>query len=123
LTPPKELNKKVIYHDPCYLGKQNNIYDEPRKIIESIKGVTLLEFDRSRSRSICCEGGGGRMWVDIPGPRLAEIRVKEAIEVGADVLAVACPFCTLTMEDAVKTTGNEGKIQVLDVAELLALAL
>lgn len=63
------------------------------------------------------------MWVDIPGPRLAEIRVKEAVEVGADVLAVACPFCMLTMEDAVKTTGNEGKIQVLDVAELLALAL
>jgi Fe-S oxidoreductase len=63
------------------------------------------------------------MWIDIPGPRLAEIRVKEAVEVGAEVLAVACPFCMLTMEDAVKTTGNEGKIQVLDVAELLALAL
>lgn len=123
LVPAKELNKKVIYHDPCYLGKQNNVYDEPRKIIESIKGVKLLEFDRSRSRSLCCEGGGGRMWIDIPGPRLAEIRVKEAVEVGAEVLAVACPFCMLTMEDAVKTTGNEGKIQVLDVAELLALAL
>jgi len=123
LTPQKEVNKRVIYHDPCYLGKQNNVYDEPRKVIESIRGVTLLEFDRSRSRSLCCEGGGGRMWVDIPGPRLAEIRVKEAVEVGAEVLAVACPFCMLTMEDAVKTTGNEGKIQVLDVAELLALAL
>jgi Fe-S oxidoreductase len=63
------------------------------------------------------------MWVDIPGPRLAEIRVKEAVDVGAEILAVACPFCMLTMEDAVKTTGNEGKIQVMDVAELLALAL
>ena len=123
LKPSKEVAKKVIYHDPCYLGKQNNIYDEPRKVIESIKGVTLLEFDRSRSRSLCCEGGGGRMWVDIPGPRLAEIRVKEAVDVGAEILAVACPFCMLTMEDAVKTTGNEGKIQVMDVAELLALAL
>ncbi|MEM2465821.1 MAG: (Fe-S)-binding protein [Candidatus Bathyarchaeia archaeon] len=123
LNPSKEVSKKVIYHDPCYLGKQNNIYDEPRKVIESIKGITLLEFDRSRSRSLCCEGGGGRMWVDIPGPRLAEVRVKEAVDVGADVLTVACPFCMLTMEDAVKTTGNEGKIQVMDVAELLALAL
>jgi Fe-S oxidoreductase len=63
------------------------------------------------------------MWVDIPGPRLAEIRVKEAVDVGAEILAVACPFCLLTMEDAVKTTGNESKIQVMDVAELLALAL
>ncbi len=123
LKPSKEVAKKVIYHDPCYLGKQNNIYDEPRKVIESIRGVALLEFDRSRSRSLCCEGGGGRMWVDIPGPRLAEIRVKEAVDVGAEILAVACPFCMLTMEDAVKTTGNEGKIQVMDVAELLALAL
>jgi len=123
IVPSKELNKKVIYHDPCFLGKQNNVYEEPRKVIESIKGVTLLEFDRSRSRSLCCEGGGGRMWVDIPGPRLAEIRVKEAVEVGAEILAVACPFCLLTMEDAVKTTGNEGKIQVMDIAELLALAL
>jgi len=63
------------------------------------------------------------MWVDIPGPRLAEIRVKEVVDMGAEILAVACPFCMLTMEDAVKTTGNEGKIQVMDVAELLALAL
>jgi Fe-S oxidoreductase len=119
----KEVNKKVIYHDPCFLGKQNGIYDEPRKVIESVPGVKLLEFDRSRARSLCCEGGGGRMWVDIPGPRLAEVRVKDAVAAGADILAVACPFCLLTIEDAVKTTGNEGKIQIMDIAELLALAL
>jgi Fe-S oxidoreductase len=123
LTFSKEVNKKVIYHDPCFLGKQNGIYDEPRKIIESVPSVKLLEFDRSRARSLCCEGGGGRMWVDIQGPRLAETRVKEAVEVGADVLATACPFCLLTFEDAVKTTGNEGKIQIMDIAELLNLAL
>jgi Fe-S oxidoreductase len=119
----KEVNKKVIYHDPCFLGKQNGIYDEPRKVIESVPGVKLLEFDRSRARSICCEGGGGRMWVDIPGPRLAETRVKDAVEAGADILAVACPYCMLTFEDAVKTTSCEGKVQILDVAELVALAL
>ncbi len=123
LTMAKDLNKKVIYHDPCYLGKQNNIYEEPRKVIESIPGAKLLEFDRSKSRSLCCEGGGGRMWIDIPGPRLAEIRVTNAVEAEAEILAVACPFCLLTIEDAVKTTGNEGKIQVMDVAELVALAL
>lgn len=123
ISPAERLDKTVIYHDPCYLGKRNNIFDEPRKVIEGIKGIKLLEFSRSRSRSICCEGGGGRMWIDIPGTRLAEIRVKEAVDAGAEILAVACPFCLLTMEDAVKTTGNEEKIKVMDIAELLASAL
>jgi Fe-S oxidoreductase len=123
LTFSKEVNKKVIYHDPCFLGKQNNIYEEPRKAIESVPGVKLLEFDRSRARSVCCEGGGGRMWIDILGPRLAETRVKDAVEAGAEILAVACPYCLLTIEDAVKTTGNENKIQIMDIAELLTLAL
>jgi len=119
----KEVNKKVVYHDPCFLGKQNGIYDEPRKVIESVPGVKLVEFDRSRARSVCCEGGGGRVWIDIPGERLAEARVKDAVEIGAEILAVACPFCLLTFEDAVKTAGVEGKIQIMDIAELLALAL
>jgi Fe-S oxidoreductase len=117
------LDKKVIYHDPCFLGKQNGIYEEPRKVIEGVPGVRLLEFDRSRARSVCCEGGGGRMWIDIPGERLAETRVKDAAEAGADTLAVACPYCLLTFEDAVKTTGLEGKLQIMDVAELLAQAV
>ncbi len=123
LSPSNAVKKKVIYHDPCYLGKQNDIYDEPRKVIEYVPGVELLEFDRSRERSLCCEGAGGRMWIDIPGPRLAEDRVKNAVAYGAEILAVACPFCLLTFEDAIKTTGYEGKIQVMDVAELLSLAL
>src|SRR3990170_6282497 len=119
----KEISKKVIYHDSCFLGKQNGIYEEPRKVIESVPGVKLLEFDRSRARSVCCEGGGGRMWVDIPGERSTEIRVREAVEVGAEILAVTCPFCLITIEDAVKTTGNEGKIQIMDIAELVSLAI
>ncbi len=119
----KPLDKKVIYHDPCFLGKQNNIYEEPRKVIENVPGVKLLEFDRNRARSVCCEGGGGRMWVDIPGERLAETRVKDAAEAGADILAVACPYCLLTFEDAVKITGLEGKLQIMDIAELLAQAI
>ena len=123
LTFSSKLNKKVIYHDPCFLGKQNGIYDDPRKAVESVPGVELLEFDRSRERSLCCEGGGGRMWIDIPGDRLAEIRLREAVEYGAEILATACPFCLLTLEDAVKTTEFEGKIQVMDIAELLSLAL
>ena len=95
----KEIGKTVIYHDPCYLGKQNDVYEEPRKVLESLPGLKLLEFERSEERSLCCEGGGGRMWIDIPGERLAEIRVKDAAEAGAEILAVACPFCLLTFED------------------------
>jgi len=119
----KEVKKKVIYHDPCFLGKQNGVTEEPRIVIRSIPGVELLEFERNRERSLCCEGGGGRMWIDIPGERLSEKRVKEAVELGAEVLATACPFCTMTFEDAVKTTGFEEKIKVMDVAELLSQAL
>jgi Fe-S oxidoreductase len=80
-------------------------------------------MDMSRKRSICCEEGGGRIWYDVPGERLAEKRVKEALDLGAEILAVSCPFCLLTLDDAVKTTGNEGKIQVKDIMELIAEAL
>ncbi len=123
VKPALKVEKTVIYHDPCFLGKQNDIYEEPREIIQNIPGVKLLEFDRSRERSLCCEGGGGRMWIDIQGERLAEVRVKDAAAAGADVLAVACPFCLLTFEDAVKTTGLEGKLEVKDIAEILSQAL
>ena len=114
---------KVIYHDPCFLGKRNGIFDEPRHVIESIPGVELLEFERNRTRSLCCEGGGGRMWVDVPGEKLAERRAREAAEAGADVIAVACPFCLVTLEDAVKTTGLEERLKVMDIAELLLASI
>jgi len=118
-----KLEKVVTYQDPCFLGKHNNIYDEPRKILENIPGMKFTELDMSRKRSVCCEGGGGRMWHDIPGERLAEARIKEALDVGAEVLAVACPFCLLTFDDAVKTTGTEDAIQIMDIMEILAKVL
>jgi len=120
-----KIEKVVTYHDPCFLGRHNNIYEEPRKIIESIPGLRFVELNMSRGRSICCEGGGGRMWYDITREweRLAETRVKEALGVGAEIIAVACPFCLLTFDDAIKTTGNEDKIQVKDIMELVAEAL
>jgi len=123
LKPEHELKLRVIYHDPCFLGKRNGIFDEPRHVIEAIPGVELLEFERSRTRSLCCEGGGGRMWVDVPGEKLAERRAREAAEVGADVIAVACPFCLVTLEDAVKTTGLEERLKVMDIAELLLASI
>ena len=126
LSFPKEIKKVVTYHDPCFLGKQNNVFDEPRMLLNAIPGLTFKELDRSRERSLCCEGGGGRMWAESSsemGQRLAEIRVQDAVELGAEILATACPLCVLTLEDAVKTSGHEEKIKVMDVMELLAEAM
>jgi Fe-S oxidoreductase len=119
------VEKTVTYHDPCYLGKHNGVFDEPRRVLQSIPGVTLVEMDRSREKSLCCEGGGGRMWVEGTNmeERLAFQRVQEAVETGADVLAVACPFCLLTLEDAVKVKGLDDKLRVMDIMELVNLAL
>jgi Fe-S oxidoreductase len=115
----------VTYHDPCYLGKHNQIFDEPRKVLRSIPGVRLVEMDRSREKSLCCEGGGGRMWLEgtNPGTRLAQMRVKEALETGAEILATACPFCLLTLDEAVKHLNATDRIRVMDVAEIAAQAL
>ncbi len=125
LELPKEIAKVVTYHDPCFLGKQNDIYDEPRYIITRIPGVEFKEFDRCRERSLCCEGGGGKMWVESESKeeRLAEVRIEDAKEMGAQVVAVACPFCLLTLEDATKVKGVEEEMQVMDILELLAEAL
>ncbi len=99
--------KKVIYHDPCFLGKQNNIFDQPRNILRSIEDLELLEFSRSRETSLCCEGGGGRMFFEVETTyqRNAEVRVLEAAEKGADLIATACPFCVMTIEDPATEKG------------------
>jgi Fe-S oxidoreductase len=123
LTFSKEIRKNITYQDPCFLGRQNGIYDEPRKIIESLPGANFIELERSREKSLCCGGGGGRMWVDIPRERLAEIRIKEAVEAKGEIFATACPFCLLSLEDAVKTMGFEDKIKVMDIAELVSQAI
>ena len=125
LSFSKELNWRVTYHDPCFLGKQNGIFDEPRWILEKIPGLELVEMDRNRERSLCCEGGGGHMWIEalIPQERLAEVRVKDAVDLEAEVLVTACPFCLLTLEDAVKITGNEERLRVLDLIEIVEAAI
>jgi Fe-S oxidoreductase len=119
------FEKKVTYHDPCYLGKHNGIFDEPRDVLANIPGLDLIEMDRSREKSLCCEGGGGRMFLEgtNPGTRLAQMRVKEALDTGAEILATACPFCLLTLDEAVKHLNVEDKLRVLDIAEIAAQAL
>jgi Fe-S oxidoreductase len=118
-----KLDKTVTFHDPCFLGRQNDVYDEPRKVLESIPGVKFVELDRSRERSLCCEGGGGRMWIDIEGEKLAERRIRDAVDAGAEIIATACSFCLSTLEDAVLTAGLEGSIEIFDIIELVSKTL
>jgi len=125
LKMSKALDLHATYQDPCFLGKQNLVFDEPRKILTSIPGLEFAEMERSRQRSLCCEGGGGRMWAEggTEGTRNGEIRIKEAVALGAKVLATSCPFCLLTLEDAVKTSSLTDQIAVKDISELVVEAL
>jgi len=118
---PKPFKKKVAYHDPCFLGKRNDVYDAPRQILQAINGLELVEMKRTKQSSFCCGGGAGRVWTEeaVPEKRPCVDRVKEALEVNVDVIAVACPFCVTTLEDAVKVLDVENKIAVKDVLELM----
>ncbi|MEM3641929.1 MAG: succinate dehydrogenase iron-sulfur subunit, partial [Candidatus Bathyarchaeia archaeon] len=113
----KPVNKRVAYHDPCFLGKRNEIYDAPRQVLQSIKGLELVEMKRTRESSFCCGGGAGRVWTEeaTPENRPCVDRVKEALELKVDVVAVACPFCVTTLEDAVKVLDVENKIAIKDI--------
>ncbi len=120
IKPVNKLDLKVTYHDPCYLGRHSSIYDEPRRLLESIPGLTLFEMQNSRERSFCCGGGGGGPWKDSPGKKsLGEIRIKEAIRTGAEVVATACPYCIRTLNEAVAKLDVGNKIKVRDITELL----
>ncbi len=123
LEPTRALDKKVVYHDPCLLGRGCGVYDEPRAVLNSIPGLELVEIpDYSREHSLCCGGGSGGVWLDRPKEeRLSVIRVQQAAATGAEILAVACPYCLQMFEDSVKTSGLE--LEVKDVSELLAEAL
>jgi len=122
LTFSKKCEKTVTYHDPCFLGRQNQIFEEPRTILKNIPSLNFVEMDRVKERALCCEGGGGRMWIEAfeTTKRTATARVKEAVECGAEILATACPFCLLTLEDAVKSGELEDQIQVLDIMEIVS---
>ena len=120
----KTINKLVTYHDPCFLGRHNGIYDDPRKILESIPGLTFVEMDRIKENSFCCGGGGAMMWMETKtsDERASVDRVREAISLNPDIIVTACPWCVLNLEDALKVIGKED-IRVLDIAELVKEAL
>jgi Fe-S oxidoreductase len=121
LKLPRTVQKRVAYHDPCFLGKRNKIFDPPRHILQSVKGLELVEMRRNRESSFCCGGGAGRTWTEEADPdkRPSVDRVKEALDLGVEVIATACPFCVTTLEDAIKVLDVENKIVVRDISELL----
>lgn len=120
----KPVNAKVTYHDPCYLGRHSGIYDAPRDILKSIPGVELVEMPDHGPDSICCGGGGGRIWMETKkGERLSDLRLDQAAGTGASVLAAACPYCILNFEDSILTTDRLGRIVVKDISELVAESL
>ncbi len=116
----KELNKKVVYHDPCYLGRHNGIYDEPRRVLRRIPGLELTDEIDSHENSLCCGGGGGRTWMETKrGERFSDILVEQAIERGADILATACPYCILNFKDSLLTANKGDALEIKDISELV----
>jgi len=115
-----EYAKKVTYHDPCYLGRHNGIFDEPRGILKMIPGLELTEMADNREDSLCCGMGGGRVWMETEKEeRFSNIRVEQAVGIGAEVLATACPYCVTALEDSRLVTNHADDIEVKDITEIL----
>ena len=116
----KEYEKKVTYHDPCYLGRHNDIYDEPREALKKIPGLELVEMTDSRKNSLCCGGGGGRIWMDTPKEeRFSDIRLEQANEVGAQVLVTSCPYCITNFEESRLNLEYEDILEIKDITEIV----
>jgi len=125
LTLPQGFDRrKLTYHDPCFIGRWNGIYDAPRKVLNIVNSDGVHEMKRNRNRSFCCGGGGGRVWMEEKiGKRINNTRVEEALSTGADAMAAACPFCITMFEDGIKAVEAQDHFQVEDIAEILARAL
>ena len=123
LTLGKKLARRVTYHDPCYLGRHNGVYDAPREVLKKA-GVTLVEMRDHHQNSLCCGGGGGRIWADTPkGERFSDLRMEQAKETGAEYLVTSCPYCVSNFEDSRITQDDEKAPQVRDLTEVLVEAL
>jgi len=125
ITLPEGFDeRKLTYHDPCYIGRYNDIYDEPRRVLTVLNSNGVTEMHRHRNKSFCCGGGGGRAWMEERiGKRINQTRVNEALETGAEVLAAACPFCITMFDDGIKGVEAEDKMQIEDISEIVIRAI
>ena len=120
----KELKKKVTYHDSCCLGRHMGIYDAPRQNLESIPGLELVEMQEIREDALCCGGCAGRIWMETKkGERFSDLRIEQAVETGASILATSCPYCKLNFDDSILSSGKDTAIEVKDIIELIQEAL
>jgi len=120
LKAVREYGKKITYHDPCYLGRHNKIFDAPRDVLNRIPGVEFTEMEERRESSFCCGGGGGRIWMETPkGERFADLRLKQAVDVGAEVLVTACPYCITNFTDSSLSLEDGQSIEVKDITEVV----
>lgn len=122
LKPTSKLDRKVTYHDPCFLGRHAGEYEAPREILRAIPGVELMEMERNRQNSFCCGGGSGNFYTDSFGGGVnspSRIRVREADKTGASILAVACPTCAVMLSEAIKDEGIEERLIVKDISEVV----
>jgi Fe-S oxidoreductase len=121
LKPVEDTSKVYTYHDPCYLGRHNDVYEDPRDAIKAIPGIKTVEMTKNRDRSLCCSGGGLMLFYEPhEKERMAVIRVKMAAEAGANVIVCACPFCMVNMEDAIKVAGLDGQLEAIELTELIS---
>lgn len=120
----KSYDRKVTYHDPCYMGRHNGVYDEPREILSRIPGLELVEMVDSREDSLCCGGGGGRIWMDTPqSERFSDIRLTQAKDAGANVLATSCPYCITNFEESRLNLEYDDLLEVRDITEIVQEAM
>lgn len=111
----------VAMHDPCYLGRHSDVYDPPRQLIEAVPGAELKELSRNKKDSVCCGGGGGRVWMETKaGERFAELRIQDAVDSGANTLVTSCPYCITMLEDSCNVMGKADQLRVIDLSELVA---
>jgi Fe-S oxidoreductase len=116
-----EYEKKITYHDPCYLGRHNGIYDAPRDVLKRVPGIKLTEMAEARENSFCCGGGGGRIWMETPrGERFSDLRLKQAVDVGAEVLVTACPYCITNFTDSSLGLEPGRTMEIKDITEVIA---
>jgi Fe-S oxidoreductase len=124
LQPGRGYEGTVTYHDPCYLGRHNRVFDQPRSVLDAIPGVRQVEMKRCREKSFCCGAGGARMWLEETiGKRINMERTDEALGTGADVVSTACPYCMIMLDDAVRANNKEEEVRVLDLSQLVEESL